>query len=72
MYHDYLSHIKYVFHRFGKSDTIYGAILLYNRMHLDQSEYHELMLRFNEMNNYQLPKVGDECKIPILVKNNEE
>jgi CRISPR/Cas system CSM-associated protein Csm4 (group 5 of RAMP superfamily) len=72
VYHDYLSHIKYAFHRFGRTDTIYGAIQFYNYSQLTESEYNELMIRFNEMNHWQLPKVGDTYKVPVLLRHTEK
>jgi CRISPR/Cas system CSM-associated protein Csm4 (group 5 of RAMP superfamily) len=72
VYYDYLSHIKYVLHQFGKTDTIYGAIMFYNYGALSENEYNELMSRFNEMNNWGLPKVGNTYKVPVLLRHVRE
>jgi CRISPR/Cas system CSM-associated protein Csm4 (group 5 of RAMP superfamily) len=71
VYFDYLSHIKYTHHRFGKTDTIYGAIMFYNYSALSENEYNELMSRFNELNNWGLPKVGAIYKVPVLLRHTE-
>lgn len=72
VYHDYLSHIKYTYRTFGKTDTIYGAILYHNYNDLTPAEYDELMSRFNEMNNWILPKVGSQYKVPVLIRHTEK
>ena len=64
-----LEGIDYKNHLFTMGHTIEAIIKLYNRQDLSKDEMLALMIRFNDLNNNELPMMGVTYKIPLIQIN---
>ena len=64
-----LEELDYKPHCFTMGHTIEAIIKLYNRQDLSKDELAALMIRFNDLNNNELPTMGVSFKIPLLRTN---
>ena len=60
------NNIAFIEHRFNMTETINGALRLYNHRVLTADEMVELQRLFNELNENNVPRPGQVVKIPIL------
>lgn len=53
-------------HRFAPNETIRAVIRKYHNRILSNEELIVLTEEYNKLNNYSIPRLGVECKIPII------
>lgn len=59
--------IPYQTHQFGPTETINAILKTKNGMGLSPRLLNKLVLQYNRLNEYQVPKPGDVVKIPLLI-----
>jgi hypothetical protein len=59
--------IDHIEHTFGPGETVHAIIRKYNHMAMSASILNMLSVKYNVLNNDQLPHPGDRVKIPIFI-----
>jgi hypothetical protein len=59
--------IDHIEHVFGPGETVHAIIKKYNHMAMSTSVLNMLSVKYNTLNNNQVPRPGDRVKIPIFV-----